>query len=63
MFEIIGALCEKIRLGAAMIEDNTLEMRGRIAAPCPPARACRWQRRQSAKRFRRQADELRQWRL
>ncbi len=31
MFEIIGALCEKIRLGAAMIEDNTLAMRGRMA--------------------------------
>jgi CRP-like cAMP-binding protein len=36
MFEIIGALCEKIRLGAAMIEDNTLERAhgARPAAPC-----------------------------
>jgi CRP/FNR family cyclic AMP-dependent transcriptional regulator len=31
MLEIIRALCEKIRLGAAIIEDNTLEMRGRMA--------------------------------
>jgi CRP/FNR family cyclic AMP-dependent transcriptional regulator len=29
--EILQALCEKIRDGAAIIEDNTLEMRGRTA--------------------------------
>ena len=31
MFAIIQALCEKIRAGAAIIEDSTLEMRGRTA--------------------------------
>ena len=31
MFEIIRVLCEKVRHGAALIEDSTLEMRGRIA--------------------------------
>jgi CRP-like cAMP-binding protein len=31
MLEIVQALCEKIRIGAAIIEDNTLEMRGRTA--------------------------------
>jgi CRP-like cAMP-binding protein len=31
MFEVVQALCEKIRIGAAIVEDNTLEMRGRIA--------------------------------
>jgi CRP/FNR family cyclic AMP-dependent transcriptional regulator len=31
MMEIVRALCEKARLGAAIIEDNTLEMRGRMA--------------------------------
>lgn len=31
MFEVILALCEKIRIGAAIVEDNTLEMRGRTA--------------------------------
>jgi CRP/FNR family cyclic AMP-dependent transcriptional regulator len=31
MFEIIRALCEKIRAGAALIEDSTLEMRARVA--------------------------------
>jgi CRP-like cAMP-binding protein len=31
MLEIVLALCEKVRLGAAIIEDNTLEMRGRMA--------------------------------
>ena len=31
MFEVVRALCEKIRIGAAIVEDNTLEMRGRTA--------------------------------
>jgi CRP/FNR family transcriptional regulator, cyclic AMP receptor protein len=31
MLAILHALCDKIRLGAAIIEDNTLEMRGRTA--------------------------------
>ncbi len=31
MLEIIHALCEKVRGGAAIIEDGTLEMRGRAA--------------------------------
>jgi CRP/FNR family transcriptional regulator, cyclic AMP receptor protein len=31
MFEIIRALCEKMRAGAALIEDSTLEMRARVA--------------------------------
>ena len=31
MLEVIKALCEKVRAGAAMIEDNTLEMRARVA--------------------------------
>ena len=31
MMEIIRVLCERVRLGAAIIEDNTLEMRGRMA--------------------------------
>ena len=31
MFEIIKALCEKVRAGAALIEDSTLEMRARVA--------------------------------
>jgi CRP/FNR family cyclic AMP-dependent transcriptional regulator len=31
MLAVIHALCETIRLGAAVIEDNTLEMRGRMA--------------------------------
>jgi len=31
MLEIIRALCEKIRAGAALIEDSTLEMRARVA--------------------------------
>jgi CRP-like cAMP-binding protein len=31
MFEIIRALCEKVRAGAALIEDSTLEMRARVA--------------------------------
>jgi CRP/FNR family transcriptional regulator, cyclic AMP receptor protein len=31
MFEIIRALCEKMRAGAALIEDSTLEMRTRLA--------------------------------
>jgi CRP-like cAMP-binding protein len=31
MLEVITALCEKVRAGAAMIEDNTLEMRARVA--------------------------------
>ena len=31
MLGIIAALCEKLRAGAALIEDNTLEMRGRVA--------------------------------
>ena len=31
MFEVVQALCEKIRIGAAIVEDNTLEMRGRTA--------------------------------
>lgn len=31
MLEIVQALCEKIRIGAAIVEDNTLEMRGRTA--------------------------------
>jgi len=31
MLEVICALCEKVRLGASIIEDNTLEMHGRLA--------------------------------
>jgi CRP/FNR family transcriptional regulator, cyclic AMP receptor protein len=31
MFEIIRTLCEKVRAGAALIEDSTLEMRARVA--------------------------------
>lgn len=31
MFAVVQALCEKIRIGAAIVEDNTLEMRGRTA--------------------------------
>jgi CRP-like cAMP-binding protein len=31
MFEIVKALCERMRAGAAMVEDNTLVMRGRTA--------------------------------
>lgn len=31
MLEVVRALCEKIRIGAAIVEDNTLEMRGRTA--------------------------------
>lgn len=31
MLEVIKALCEKVRAGAAMIEDSTLEMRARVA--------------------------------
>lgn len=31
MLEIVRALCEKIRIGAAIVEDNTLDMRGRTA--------------------------------
>lgn len=31
MFEVIQELCGKIRIGAAIIEDNTLEMRARVA--------------------------------
>ena len=31
MFEVVRALCEKIRIAAAIVEDNTLEMRGRTA--------------------------------
>jgi CRP/FNR family transcriptional regulator, cyclic AMP receptor protein len=31
MLGIIEALCEKVRAGAALIEDSTLEMRGRVA--------------------------------
>jgi len=31
MLEIIKALCEKVRAGAALIEDSTLEMRARVA--------------------------------
>src|SRR5262249_6038921 len=31
IFEIIRALCEKVRAGAAPIEDSTLEMRARVA--------------------------------
>lgn len=31
MMEVIRALCERIRAGAAIIVDNTLEMRGRTA--------------------------------
>ena len=31
MLAVIHALCDTIRLGAAVIEDNTLEMRGRMA--------------------------------
>jgi CRP-like cAMP-binding protein len=31
MFEVVQALCEKIRIAAAIVEDNTLEMRGRTA--------------------------------
>lgn len=31
MLEIVRALCEKLRIGAAIVEDNTLEMRGRTA--------------------------------
>jgi CRP-like cAMP-binding protein len=31
MFEIIQILCERVRAGAALIEDSTLEMRARVA--------------------------------
>ena len=31
MLGIISALCEKLRAGAALIEDSSLEMRGRVA--------------------------------
>ena len=31
MFEVIRGLCEKVRAGAALIEDSTLEMRARVA--------------------------------
>jgi CRP-like cAMP-binding protein len=31
MLEVIQVLCEKIRAGAALIEDSTLEMRARVA--------------------------------
>lgn len=31
MLGIIGVLCERVRAGAALIEDSTLEMRGRVA--------------------------------
>ena len=31
MFEIIRELCKKVRAGAALIEDSTLEMRARVA--------------------------------
>jgi CRP/FNR family cyclic AMP-dependent transcriptional regulator len=31
MLEIIKALCEKVRAGAALFEDSTLEMRARVA--------------------------------
>src|SRR5262249_29811536 len=31
MLEVIRALCDKVRLSAAAIEDNTLEMQGRTA--------------------------------
>jgi CRP/FNR family cyclic AMP-dependent transcriptional regulator len=31
MLEVIKALCEKVRAGAAMIEDSTLDMRARVA--------------------------------
>ena len=31
MLEVLQALCEKVRAVAALIEDNTLEMRGRTA--------------------------------
>lgn len=31
LVQVIHALCEKIRIGAEIIEDNTLEMRGRLA--------------------------------
>lgn len=31
MLGIIAALCDKVRAGAALIEDSTLEMRGRVA--------------------------------
>ena len=31
MLEVITALCEKVRAGAAMLEDSTLEMRARVA--------------------------------
>lgn len=31
LLEIVRALCEKIRIAAAIVEDNTLEMRGRTA--------------------------------
>jgi CRP-like cAMP-binding protein len=31
MLEVISALCAKVRSGAAMIEDSTLEMRARVA--------------------------------
>lgn len=31
MLEVVKALCEKIRAGAAIIEDNTLQMRARVA--------------------------------
>jgi CRP-like cAMP-binding protein len=31
MLEIVRLLCEKLRSASAIIEDNTLEMRGRVA--------------------------------
>ena len=31
MFEIVQVLCAKIRIGASIVEDNSLEMRGRVA--------------------------------
>jgi CRP-like cAMP-binding protein len=31
LLKVVQALCEKIRIGAEIIEDNTLEMRGRLA--------------------------------
>jgi CRP/FNR family cyclic AMP-dependent transcriptional regulator len=31
MLDVVRLLCEKIRIGAAIVEDNTLEMRGRTA--------------------------------
>ena len=31
MLEVVRVLCEKIRIGAGIVEDNSLEMRGRTA--------------------------------